>query len=231
MHAHRDAARAGRQALELWPDGDDEERRIEALESYAGSAELAGELADAAAAWRELCALRAERPRRWPTRRAAARRGLRPDAATARRALAARRAAADAYAAAGRPAEAAVERLAIGQLPAQRAPTTPTRSSSRAPPAARPSAAERLDLRARALGLEGVATAKRGDYEAGLETVEAGLALALEHDLTPVAAELYQRLSMVLYDSRRLPPRAGGARHRARAVPRAATSRAPSSRA
>ena len=29
----------------------------------------------------------------------------------------------------------------------------------------------------------------------------AGLALALEHDLTPVAAELYQRLSIVLYDA------------------------------
>ena len=35
---------------------------------------------------------------------------------------------------------------------------------------------------------------------AGCETVRAGLALALEHDLTPVAAELYQRLSLVLYD-------------------------------
>jgi DNA-binding NarL/FixJ family response regulator len=31
--------------------------------------------------------------------------------------------------------------------------------------------------------------------------VRTGLALALEHDLTPVAAELYQRLSVVLYDS------------------------------
>ena len=28
-----------------------------------------------------------------------------------------------------------------------------------------------------------------------------GLALALEHDFTAVAAELYQRLGMVLYDS------------------------------
>ena len=31
--------------------------------------------------------------------------------------------------------------------------------------------------------------------------MQAGLALALEHDLTPVAAELYQRLSLVLYDA------------------------------
>ena len=46
-----------------------------------------------------------------------------------------------------------------------------------------------------------MARAKHGDYEAGLETVRGGLALALEHDLTAVAAELYQRLSVTLYDS------------------------------
>jgi DNA-binding NarL/FixJ family response regulator len=62
-------------------------------------------------------------------------------------------------------------------------------------------AAGRLDLRARALGLEGLATTKRGDYAGGLQTVRSGLALALAHDLTPVAAELYQRLSVALYDS------------------------------
>ena len=75
--------------------------------------------------------------------------------ATVRRALAARRAAAEAFAAGGRPADAAIERLAIGDY-MRNAPSTPPRSSWRAPPAARPSAAERLDLRARALGLEGV---------------------------------------------------------------------------
>ena len=62
-------------------------------------------------------------------------------------------------------------------------------------------APSRLDLRLRALGLEGMARAKRGDYEGGLEIVRGGLALALEHDLTAVAAELYQRLSVTLYES------------------------------
>ena len=61
-------------------------------------------------------------------------------------------------------------------------------------------AAGRTDLRARLLGLKGVAEAKGGELEAGLASVQAGLALALEEDLTPVAAELYQRLSLVLYD-------------------------------
>jgi DNA-binding NarL/FixJ family response regulator len=61
-------------------------------------------------------------------------------------------------------------------------------------------AAERVDLDARILGLQGVVEAKGGDFDRGLESVRTGLALALEHDLTPVAAELYQRLSLVLYD-------------------------------
>jgi DNA-binding NarL/FixJ family response regulator len=58
--------------------------------------------------------------------------------------------------------------------------------------------AERIDLRARALGLEGVATAKGGELAAGVETVRAGLSLALAHELTPQAAELYQRLGTAL---------------------------------
>jgi DNA-binding NarL/FixJ family response regulator len=61
--------------------------------------------------------------------------------------------------------------------------------------------ANRADLEARALGLRGVAEAKGGAYERGLGTVRSGLALALERKMTPVAAELYQRLSLVLYDS------------------------------
>ena len=75
LHAYRDAARAGRQALELWPDGEAREDRIAALAAYAGAAELAGELAESARAWREVCALRAGD-------------GARPDLAEAQRRLA-----------------------------------------------------------------------------------------------------------------------------------------------
>lgn len=60
--------------------------------------------------------------------------------------------------------------------------------------------AQRTDLRARLLGLRGVAQAKGGEFEQGLAAVQEGLELALAEDLTPVAAELYQRLSLVLYD-------------------------------
>jgi DNA-binding CsgD family transcriptional regulator len=201
VHAYRDAARAGRQALELWPEGEEEDRRTEALQSYASSAELAGELAEAARAWREICTVRAEHGSRdeyaEAQRRLAAVHDMRGDREVA---FAARAAAAEAYAAADKPAEAAVERLAMANY--LRIAAKHSEAVELAQAAGRDAeAAERLDLRARALGLEGVAQAKGGDFEPGLETVRAGLALALEHDLTPVAAELYQRLSIVLYDA------------------------------
>jgi DNA-binding NarL/FixJ family response regulator len=197
VHAYRDAARAGRQALELWPEGDEPERRIEALQSYANSAELSGELAEAARAWREICAIGASEQLAGAQRRLAAVYDLKGERESA---LAARRAAAEAYAAAGEPAEAAVERLAMANY--LRSGANYSAAIELARTAGREAGrAERLDLRARALGLEGVVRAKGGDFEGGLETVRAGLALALEHDMTPVAAELYQRLSLVLYDS------------------------------
>jgi len=197
VHAHRDAARVAKQALELWPAGDEEARRVALLEDLAGSAELAGDLGDAVAAWRDVSTARTGEDAAAAQRRLAALHDLRDDRDAA---MAARRAAADAFAAAGRPAEAAVERLALADY---------LRNSSQHAAAielARTAsqeggAAERLDLRARALGLEGLSSALSGDYDGGLTTVQAGLALALEHGLNDVAAELYQRLSMVLYDS------------------------------
>jgi DNA-binding CsgD family transcriptional regulator/tetratricopeptide (TPR) repeat protein len=200
VHAYRDAARAGREALELWPEGEAEGARIAALESYASSAELSGELAEAARARREICALREQHGGRAEyaeaLRRLAAVCDLRGDRPAA---LGARRGAAAAYADAGRPADAAVERLAIANYMRAEASYSAAIELSRAAVADAESA-ERLDLKLRALGLEGVATAKRGDHEGGLEIVRGALGVALEHDLTPVAADLYQRLSLVLYD-------------------------------
>jgi DNA-binding CsgD family transcriptional regulator len=201
VHAYRDATRAGRQALELWPEGDDDNARLEVLESYANSAELSGELTEAARAWREVCTIHhaAGQHQRLADaqRRLAGTYDLTGDRGSA---MAARAAAAEAYAGSGMPAEAATERLAMANY--MRASAEYSEAIELAEAAGRDAgSAERLDLRARALGLEGVARAKRGDSAGGLEKVRAGLALALEHDLTPVAAELYQRLSLVLYDS------------------------------
>ncbi|MGH2950305.1 MAG: ATP-binding protein, partial [Solirubrobacteraceae bacterium] len=54
VHAYRDAAAADRQALDLWPDGDDDDSRAPALERYARCSRLAGDPSQAARALREL---------------------------------------------------------------------------------------------------------------------------------------------------------------------------------
>ena len=201
VSAHRDVTRALREALELWPAGEAADHRIGALESYAHSAELSGEVTEAARAWREICAVRSKHGNRMACaqaqRRLAAVHEFRADREAA---FAARNAAAEAFAAEGCPAEAAVERLALANY--LRASANYSASIGLAAAAAADAEqAGRLDLRLRALGLQGVAQAKGGDYERGLATVREGLAQALEHDLTEVSADLYQRLSMVLYDA------------------------------
>jgi DNA-binding NarL/FixJ family response regulator/CheY-like chemotaxis protein len=200
LQAHRDAARAAGEALELWPAGEGDELRLETLERFARCSELAGEMAEAAKGWRELaasCAARDDGVGLAQAQRRLA--GVQDLLGERDAAFASRRLAAEAFAAAELPTEAALERLAMADH---------HRRSARYQEAielaevavAEATAAGRNDLRARLLGLRGVAEAKGGDYERGLASVRAGLALALEEDLTPVAAELYQRLSLVLYD-------------------------------
>jgi DNA-binding CsgD family transcriptional regulator len=200
VHAYRDATSAGRQALELWTSRDDEAGdRIDLLERHARCAERAGQLTEAAKAWRELSDIRsaggevlayADAQRRLA--------GVHELKGEREPAFAARRLAVLAFAAGDRPAEAAIERLAMGDH--RRSCAQFSDAVELAGAAAQDAvAAGRLDLRARALGLEGLTRAQRGEFDEGLETVRTGLALALEHDLTLVAAELYQRLAMVLY--------------------------------
>lgn len=56
IHAYRDAAAAGRKALELWVEGEDERERLKALDELGRCAELSGELAEATRAWEEVAA-------------------------------------------------------------------------------------------------------------------------------------------------------------------------------
>jgi DNA-binding CsgD family transcriptional regulator len=201
VHAYRDAAKAGRQALELWPGVEEDELRIETLERYARSAELAGELAEAAKAWKELAAVRGSRGERLGLAEAQRRLAAVCEMKGEREpAFAARRVAAEAFVAVGRPADAAAERLAMANHRRSGAQYSEAMELAEAA-VGEAEEADRLDLQARALGMLGVARARGDDFEAGLETIRSGLALALEHDLTPVAAELYQRLSVALYDS------------------------------
>ena len=196
VHAYRDAARLGRQALELWPEGERGAERLAVVEQYAGP-RRAG-----------------RRPRRGGARAARGRRGAPRRRAPGRaladaerriagiyalqgdraRALAARRVAAEAYAANGLPGEAAAERLVVagylqsaGRHDRGRGDGAPGRRGGD-PRRARPTCA-----RGR-WACEGVARAKLGAFDEGIATIRAGLSLALEHELTLEAAEVYQRL-------------------------------------
>ena len=201
VYAYRDATAAGRQALELWPGDEEPEGRLEVLERYARCAERAGELPEAVKAWRELSAVHSARGERLAfahdQRRLAGAYELKGERESA---FTARRVAADTFAAADRPADAALERLAMANHRRVGADYGEAMELARAA-AAEAGRAGRDDLRARALGLEGVSRAKRGEFDEGLQTVRDGLTAALAGDLTAVAAELYQRLALVLYDS------------------------------
>jgi DNA-binding CsgD family transcriptional regulator len=195
VHAYRDAAEAGRQALELWPDGSGTTERVAALERYARCSQLSGDLSEAARAWRELIVAADGDERIGGAQRAlAAVHDLRGDGNAA---VAAREAAAASFAAAGRLADAVSERIAVATHYEYAARN---REAMELAGAAREDArrAGRLDLQLRAAALEGMVRARLDDYDGGLQALRAALALALEHDLTPVAAEIYQHLSATL---------------------------------
>ena len=199
VQAHRDAARAAQRALELWPEGDGDGSYEETLERYGRCSELAGELAEAAKAWRELARSRDAGGDLAAYAQAQRRLAAVQDLAGERdSAFASRRLAADAFSQAGLAAEATLDRLEMADHH-RRSGNYEEAIELTAVAAEEASAAGRTDLRARVLGLRGVAQAKGGQFDEGLASVQSGLALALEEDLTPVAAELYQRLSLVLY--------------------------------
>jgi DNA-binding CsgD family transcriptional regulator len=204
VHAYADAAQYGRQALELWTgaagEGHDP-RRIEALERYAHCSELAADLAEAIRAWREISDIRGSLgdgvALAHAQRRLAAAYDMKGERESA---FAARGIAAEAFAANGLPAEAALDHVAMANHLRVSAKHNAAVEVARTA-VAEAEEADRLDIRIRALGIEGMARGKSGDFESGLAIVRDALALALEHELTPVAAELYQRLSVVLYDA------------------------------
>lgn len=195
VHAYGDAASFARRALELWPDGEDEPGRLDVLDRLGHCAELSGDLAGAASAQREAVAGH----RRTGNLHRAAEAGRRLATVhelqgSGERATAARHAAAADFAACGRPGDAAAERLAIASH---------TEAASAGldlvlQAAAEIEKADRPDLRARALALEGYFRVKLGQAEPGLGAARAGLALALEKNLPEAAAAAYYNLASAL---------------------------------
>ena len=196
VYAYLDAAKLYEQALDLG-EGEEEAERFELLEHLAVCAELAGDLAASARAWREV--IDGRRGRAEVEQLAEAEHAIGRVLAlrgSSERALTAWSAAADAFAACGRPDDAARSRLAAAQL-------LQSTGNFRAALAAIEGVFDQLspgappELRSRALSLDGVVRAKLGDTQRGLESVRAALSEALSAGHPSTAAAAYQAVAIV----------------------------------
>ncbi|MFJ8648787.1 helix-turn-helix transcriptional regulator [Streptomyces sp. NPDC093546] len=194
VHAYRDAAALARRALALWPEGTDPEGRLTAQEHLAECAELCGQLEPAMSVWADVARIRRSRGELGRAasahRRGANAAGLLGDCS---RAVAERGSAADAYAAAGLRAEAAAERLTLAdQL---KSAARLTEGLDQAVAAAEDAeAADRTDLKARALAMQGSLRSALGDGARGVALARSGLELALSARLPEAAGEAYYEL-------------------------------------
>jgi DNA-binding CsgD family transcriptional regulator len=190
-YAYRDAGRLLALALESWPAGTDEVGRLAAVDALARCAELSGDHTAAVTGLRELADRSAE-----PDVRATVHRRLAAQYEQLGHwppALAAREEAALAFTAAGAPAEAAAEYLAVAaHLRSAGSFRAALESLDSADRAAR--SADRADLVCRIGGLRGNVFARQGRAD-GVATVQTALTQALDHGLTAAAAEIYQRLA------------------------------------
>jgi len=202
MGAYRDAADAIRNALAIWPAGEDASGRAGTLERLADCAEMCGELAEAADTWTQVAELWRKQGDR--LREAVASRRL-ANAVTMggdwEAAAAARRAAAAAFTAAGQHYEAASDHLTLAeQLESASHPTRALEHAEAAVASARE--AGRDDLLAHALSLKGVIVAALGDTERGLAISRSGVALALDRGhLEAVGSGYYDLASTLIYAS------------------------------
>jgi DNA-binding CsgD family transcriptional regulator len=193
VHAYRDGAVAARRALELWAEGTGGSDRVDSLELLASCSELAGDLAEAAATWREAAdETNGDLPRRGATRARLA--SVLELQGRWEEALRSREEAAAAFAAAGLAGDAAAERLSAA---AHLRSAARFRAALDELEAARLEASEagRLDLQTRIQALEGNVRARMGEGQDAISLVRTALATALAAGLTGPAAEIYQRLA------------------------------------
>ena len=193
--AYRDAAAQLSSALDLWPAEIDVDGRLEVLEMLARCAELGGPTSLAVRALTEAIEiLETSADRR---RYAEAQRRLAASLETQGawdRAVTVRQLAAGAFAEAGEPAQAALERLtAAARL--RSAASFKAAIELIAVAKGEAEAAGRRDLQLRLLALEGNVMARAGEGDAGVAIVRTALADALAGGDFGTAAEAYQRLA------------------------------------
>lgn len=196
IHAYRDAAAAGRQALELWVEGENEDTRLATLDELGRCAQLSGELAEAMQAWEEVAAGLAgaedlERIARVKQRLATV---YDLDHATPR-AVAAHTEAADAFAASGLLAEASSEWLLAAEgLCQDDVPGTSAILDRALEAAVR---AGRGDLESRCLGFKGFLASLEGQPDEAIEGVRNALSIALAGNHVDAAVEAFWALGAI----------------------------------
>jgi DNA-binding CsgD family transcriptional regulator len=195
VYAYRDASKLYERALDL--GGSTDPQRFELLERLASCAELAGDLAVSARAWRE--AIDGRRERGEVERVAEAEHAIGRVLAlrgSAERALAAWSAAADAFTACGRHEDAARSRVAAADVLQASGSLRPALAAVNAAldqfPANTPPA-----LLSRARSLQGILLAKLGDTPQALASVHEALSDALSAAHPATAAAAYQAFAIV----------------------------------
>lgn len=198
VHAHRDAARLVRHALELWPAGDDEPQRVEALARLAHCLHLAGNAPEAVPVWREVVDLRgragdasgmAEAQRELANVLEV--RGRTADA------LAAHAAAAAGFLATGRERDAARERLGVANDLHVLGCHADAAAEHREVQTLAAACGDE-ELRITSLALEGVEHARLGRVERGLALARKALELALSGGYAEAGAEAYWSNAAIL---------------------------------
>jgi DNA-binding NarL/FixJ family response regulator len=199
--AYRDAARTLRTALDHWPPGEQDGSRLTVIDRLARCAEMCSQYADAVMLLRELADGHERRGERGALagicRRLALVHELRGQWELA---LTAREAAAAAFSAAGIPAEAAIDRLAIAAH-LRSAASYSAALATLAAALADARASGRTDLLLRIQGLRGNVLSRLGQPGEGLAALRSALDQALAEGLADTAAELQQRLADALEHS------------------------------
>lgn len=198
VFAYRDAVQAAQQALELWPEGSDENRRLELLERLAHCAYVSGQLSVAVRTLTELIAspiVSGEQSRLGEAYRSLATiYGLQ---GAWEKSIESRLQSAEALKASGRVGDGAAELHAagsrlVGTLQLSRAIEVLQMAESWA------EKDKRFDVQAMAMGLRGNVLSMQGRFDEGKETARRALNLALKHNESNAASDVYRRLAASL---------------------------------
>lgn len=191
-HDHPSTVKLLHRALDLWPSGEGgEAERESALEQLGDAAQAAGLPAEALKAWREVAESAADAARARALRKIA---NLHELSCDWERVVDARLDAMAAFAAAGEPAEAAVEGITAAirlRLSARAGAALEVVTGA----AAHAEASGREDLKIRVTGLKGNLEARLGKLAEGVAAIRAALEAAVALNNPALAGEIYQRLA------------------------------------